>query len=148
MLTRTHRKGSGAWADALDRALADPSETSLLALAEKAERAAPGDPHILCQAALAALIDARPDRAQIYLKRYAKRYAPSDTHHLLSALTLAAQNRQILARALLERHYLSEWPQAMRAFPGGWPRRPWLSDRLDAIMGARAAGPAAARRRR
>jgi superfamily II DNA or RNA helicase len=122
-------------AEALERALSDPFETGLLALAEKAERATPGDPHILCQAALAALIDERPDKAQIYLKRYAKRYVPSDTHHLLSALALAAQNRKILARALLERHGLSEWPLAMRAFPGGWPRRPWLSDRIDAIMG-------------
>ncbi len=125
-----------AWARTLAQALADPCRTDgFLAEAEKAERACPGDPIILCQAATAALLDCRPDKAQLYLKRYAKRYAARKPYCLLSALTLAAQNKLIAARAMLERHDLTNWRMAMGSFPGGWERRRWLAERLDAIMG-------------
>jgi superfamily II DNA or RNA helicase len=124
------------WGEALAHAFADTAQVSgFLALAEEAERACPGDPVILCQAALAALLDHRPEKAQVYLKRYAKRYAPTQSHHLLSALALGLQNKLILARAQLERRHLTEWRHAMGAFPGGWERRLWLSDLLDTIMG-------------
>ena len=63
-------------AGTLAQAFANPWPTEgFLAEAEKAARACPGDPIILCQAATAALLDGRPDKAQLYLKRYAKRYA-------------------------------------------------------------------------
>ena len=65
---------------------------------------------------------------------------------LLSGLALGAQNKLIAARALLERHNLTNWRDAMRSFPAGWERRFWLDERLDAIMGRvrplRARGPA------
>ena len=78
-----------AWAERLADAFADSARKhGLLPLAEEAERACPGDPVILCQAAMAALLDGRPDKAHLYLKRYAKRYAPMQSHHLLSALAL------------------------------------------------------------
>ncbi len=48
---------------------------------------------------------------------------------------LAAQKKLIAARALLERHRLTDWRIAMGLFPGGWERRHWLAERLDAIMG-------------
>jgi len=48
---------------------------------------------------------------------------------------LAAQKKPIAARALLERHRLTDWRIAMGLFPGGWERRHWLAERLDAIMG-------------
>ena len=64
--------------------------------------------------------------AQLYLKRYAKRYVASEPYHLLSALTLAAQKKLIAARALLERRRLTDWRMAMGSFPGGWERRHWL----------------------
>ena len=124
------------WAKTLAQVFANPARTEgFLAQAEKAERACPGDPIILFQAAMAALLDRRPDKAQLYLKRYAKRYAASEPYHLLSALTLAAQKNLIAARALLERHRLTDWRIAMGSFPGGWERRHWLVERLDAIMG-------------
>ena len=136
-----------AWAERLADAFADQTRThGFLPLAEEAERACPGDPVILCQAATAALLDRRPDKAQLYLKRYAKRYVPTQSHHLLSALALGLQNKLIPARALLERHNLTNWRDAMRSFPGGWERRFWLDERLEAIMGRerplRARGPA------
>jgi SNF2 family DNA or RNA helicase len=84
---------------------------------------------------MAALLDRRPDKALVYLKRYAKRYVPARSHHLLSGLALGAQNKLIAARALLERHDLTTWRDAMSAFPGGWERRFWLDERLNVIMG-------------
>ena len=136
-----------AWSERLADAFADRSRThGFLPLAEEAERACPGDPVILCQAAMAALLDRRSDRAQLYLKRYAKRYAPMQSHRLLSALALGLQNRVVAARALLERYDLTNWRDAMPFFPGGWERRFWLDESLDAIMGRerplRARGPA------
>ena len=141
------RADCDAWSERLADAFADRSRThGFLALAEEAERACPGDPVILCQAAMAALLDRRSDKAQLYLKRYAKRYVPTQSHHLLSALALGLQNKLIPARALLERHGLTNWRDAMPFFPGGWERRFWLDERLDAIMGRerplRARGPA------
>ena len=62
-------------------------------------------------------------------------YVASEPYHLLSALTLAAQKKLIAARAMLERHRLTDWRIAMGSFPGGWERRHWLAERLDAIMG-------------
>ncbi|MGD0188648.1 MAG: SNF2-related protein [Roseiarcus sp.] len=125
-----------AWSEKLADAFADRARThGFLPLAEEAERACPGDAVILCQAAMAALLDRRPDKAQVYLKRYAKRYAPSQAYHLLSALALGAQNKLVAARALLERHNLTNWRDGMRSFPAGWERRFWLDERLDAIMG-------------
>ncbi|MGD1037411.1 MAG: SNF2-related protein [Roseiarcus sp.] len=125
-----------AWSERLADAFADRARThGFLPLAEEAERACPGDPIILCQAAMAALLDRRPDKAQLYLKRYTKRYAPTQSHHLLSALALGVQNKLIPARALLERYGLTNWRDAMRSFPAGWERRLWLDETLDAIMG-------------
>ena len=115
-----------AWSERLADAFADSARTTgFLALAEVAERACPGDPVILCQAAMAALLDHRPDKALVYLKRYAKRYVPARSHQLLSGLALGAQNKLIAARALLERHDLTTWRVAMSAFPGSWRATGW-----------------------
>ncbi len=124
------------WAKTLAQVFANSARTEgFLAEAEKAERACPGDPIILCQAATAALLDRRPDKAQLYLKRYSKRYAAIKPYYLLSALALANQKKLIAARAMLERHDLTDWRVAMGSFPGGWERRRWLAERLNAIMG-------------
>ena len=57
-----------AWAKTLAQVFANPARTEgFLAEAEKAERACPGDPIILFQAAMAALLDRRPDKAQLKL---------------------------------------------------------------------------------
>src|SRR5271156_1465248 len=124
------------WIDTLSEAFADPKRThGFLELAEKAERACPGDPAILSLDATAALLDGRADKATLYLKRYAKRYFAGEPYHLLSALALAGQKNRIGARALLEQHRLTDWRYAMSAFPGGRARRRWLAESIDAIMG-------------
>jgi superfamily II DNA or RNA helicase len=124
------------WAEALGRAFADSARTGgFLVDAEKAERACPGDPMILLMAATAALLDGAPDKAQLYLKRYSKRCVASRPYFLLSALTLAAQRKLIAARALLERHDLTELRDAAAAFAGGRGRLGWLAAQLDVVMG-------------
>ena len=105
-----------------------PGRTDFLPRPKRWKEPAPGDPIILFQTAMAALLDRRPDKAQLYLKRYAKRYLASEPYHLLSALTLAAQKKLIAARALLERHRLTNW-HWIGSFPGGWERRHWLAER-------------------
>ncbi|HEX4079300.1 MAG TPA: SNF2-related protein [Rhizomicrobium sp.] len=106
----------------------------LLPLAEGALRAFPGDPAILLLAATAALFDKEPAPAEIFLKRFLKRYGTQPAYQLLSALALAQQNRREAARVLLMRHGLDDGIKALRAFPGGWERREWLVKNLRAIL--------------
>ena len=124
------------WVEALDELFADRRRHSdFLPLAEAAVRACPGDAVILCLAATAALLDARPERALVFLKRLSKRYEPTATDHLLRALALALQKKLGPARALIERHDLAFCGNAIRAFPGGLERYSWLAAQLDAILG-------------
>src|SRR3984893_6347605 len=82
------------WQHVLFRAFDDETRTAgFLALAEQALLAHPGDPTILSFAATAALLDAQPDRAQVFLRLYAKRFVPNQTLHLLQVLVLAEQGR-------------------------------------------------------
>ncbi len=108
-----------------------------MAIAAEAERASPGNPIVLCLAAMAALLDGEPHRAQIYLKRYTKRAYPGPAHHLLSALTLAAQGKRDAARQLLERRELDTLRSAAEHFPGGIRRMHWLHDRYTEIFNHR-----------
>ena len=65
------------WEQLLRTAFAEPDRNSgFLELAEEAVRAQPGDGHILLLAATAALLDADPARAQVFLKRFSKRFVP------------------------------------------------------------------------
>ena len=62
------------WVALLSAAFADRSvRTDFLPFAEEAVAAYPGDPVILLFAAAAALLDARPERAKVFLKRFSKR---------------------------------------------------------------------------
>jgi superfamily II DNA or RNA helicase len=133
----------------LVEAIANREITSgFLPLAEEALSACPGDAHILCLAATAALLDRNPERALVFLKRYSKRYVPTATHHLLSALAAEQQNKPGVARAILEQHGLTSRFDLLRAFPGGWSRLEWLDGRLANILGKpnRKAAGAPARR--
>jgi len=123
------------WADRLADAFADANlDTGFLPLAEQAIAACPGDIPILMLAATAALLDGRPERALVYLKRLSKR-ASAPAEQLLSALALAQLDRKAAAKLLLERNGFTTWPEAIRAFPGGIERLKWLIGQLDAIMG-------------
>ncbi len=123
------------WAERLLWAFGDPSRKSgFLELAEQAVGACPGEPSVLVLAATAALLDQRPDRALVFLKRISKRYNATPTDHLLHALALFQEGKRLAARGLLERHGLTEWPAALRAFPGALERVRWLHGQFAAIM--------------
>jgi hypothetical protein len=96
------------WDQILSAAFADPNCTSgFLSRAEEAVRAQPGDGLILLLATTAALLDENPARAQVFLKRFSKRYVAVSAYHLLRALALAEQSKLGLARSVLEAHQLT-----------------------------------------
>jgi superfamily II DNA or RNA helicase len=129
-----------AWIERLSKALGDPNRYSdFLPQAESALEACPGDGNILTLAATSALLDKRPDRALVFLKRFSKRYEAVPTEHLLRALALFQSNKTVAARVLLERHELTQWPEAFEVFPAGGARFCWLVEQLDAIMGRNSA---------
>ena len=123
------------WDHLLRASFADPDRHSgFLPQAEEAVRAQPGDGHILLLAATAALLDQHPARAQVFLKRFSKRYVAIGTCHLLRALALAQENKLGLARSVLEAYGLTDGFNALCIFPGGFGRRAWLSQQYDRIF--------------
>ncbi len=132
---------SDIWMDRLLAAFADANlHSGFLPLAEQAIEACPGDAIILMLAATAALLDERPQRALIFLKRFSKR-ASAPGGHLLQALALNQLGKRAAARALLESNGLTSRWHASRAFPGGSKRLPWLILQLDTIVGRQSPNP-------
>jgi SNF2 family DNA or RNA helicase len=125
---------AGVWAERLSQAFDDPKHSGFLDLAEQAVAACPGDSTILTLAATAALLDAHPERALVFLKRISKHYSATQTDHLLHALALFQGGKRLMARGLLVHHGLAEWPAAMQAFPAGMHRMRWLAQQLAAVM--------------
>jgi SNF2 family DNA or RNA helicase len=124
-----------AWAERLFEVLNDPNRHSgFLPLAEEAVAACPGEGFVLSLAATAALLEQRPDRALVFLKRFSKRYKPRATEHLLTALAFFQKNNRGAARELLTAHKLTQWPEAFQAFPVGQARFRWLAEHINAIM--------------
>jgi hypothetical protein len=90
------------WSERLLAAFADATlHSGFLPLAEQAIEACPGDAIILMLAAMAALLDERPKRALVLLKRFSKR-ASAPAGDLLHALALNQLGKRAAARALLE----------------------------------------------
>jgi hypothetical protein len=109
----------GQWEEILTEAFADPDRTSgFLEDAEIAVRAQPGDGPVLLLAATAALLDRNPERAQIFLKRFSKRFFAGTTWHLLRGLALAQEGKLGLARVVLEDHGLAKRFESFLAFSG------------------------------
>ncbi len=108
--------------------------SGFLPLAEEAVAAYPGEPVILLLAAVAALLDEAPLRAKVFLKRFSKR-AKGSSEFLLRALVLNQLHQPAAAKALLERHQLSRWSEALYYFPGGYGQLHWFRRQFDAIMG-------------
>jgi superfamily II DNA or RNA helicase len=124
------------WDHILRAAFANPDRASgFLPQAEEAVRAQPGDGLILLLAATAALLDRNPERAQVFLKRFSKRYVAIAPYHLLRALLLAEESKLGSARSVLEAHELTNPFNALQVFPGGWMRRAWLLRQHDRIFG-------------
>src|SRR5260370_3786276 len=104
-------------------------------VAREALRGRPGDSRRCCLAATAALLDRNPERGLVFLKRYSKRYVPTATHHLLSALAAEQENKPVVARAILEQNGLTSRFEVLRAFPAGLARLEWLDAKLANILG-------------
>jgi superfamily II DNA or RNA helicase len=125
-----------AWDKILRDAFADSARASgFLPQAEEAAREQPDDGLILLLAATAALLDANPERAHVFLKRFAKRYRTNRPYHLLHALALAREGRSGAARSELKAYALDDRFEALVNFPGGWTRRGWLFREHDRIFG-------------
>ena len=122
------------WIDRLARAFEDQRNyTKALPLAEEAVTACPGDPNILLFAATAALFAGKPDRAQAFLKRFDKR-ATAPAAELLRALAVHLGGNTAAAKVLLERQKMTQWPEPLRAFPGGYKRTRWLQLQFEMIF--------------
>jgi hypothetical protein len=117
--------------DAFDESV---PEAGFLPLAEEAVRAQPADPTTLLAAATAALFDGKTARAQVFLKRFFKRYQPTLPYQLLRALVAASENKPAAARAILEAHGMEHAMLGMRQFFGGWARQDWLVEHYDRIF--------------
>ena len=129
------------WEQILRAAFAEPDRNSgFLELAEEAVRAQPGDGRILLLAATAALLDADPARAQVFLKRFSKRFVPVAAWHLLHALALGQENKLAAARAVLNDRGLADEFDVMWLFPGGLRRRRWLHGQYNRIFDRDKAG--------
>jgi len=114
------------WAERMRTALArDPDHA--VALADKALTARPADGELLLLAAVAALMNDLPARAQVYLKRYQKRSGPDRSSLLLTALALAQQSKVTEAWTILHENGLAGWG-ASSAFIGGLALLPWLRE--------------------
>ena len=135
-LPRGDRQGiASGWERVLLAAFADPERSGgFLLQAEEAVRAQPGDGRILLLAATAALLDGQPARAQVFLKRFSKRYVAVASIHLLQALALAQLGKLKFARSVLEANGLSSPLAGLRNFPGGPGRQAWLSREYDRIF--------------
>ncbi len=142
-LPRGDRQGSASgWEGVLLAAFADPERSGgFLLQAEEAVRAQPADGHILLLAATAALLDGQPARAEIFLKRFSKRYVAVASSHLLRALALAQAGKLKFARSVLEANSLASPFDGLRNFPGGPRRLAWLSREYDRIFERGKASP-------
>src|SRR5262249_8699872 len=109
--------------------------SGLLPPGEEAARAPPGAGRTLLLAATAALLDQKSERAQIFLKRFSKRFVAIAPYHLLRALVLEEGNNLASARSVLEANGLANGFDALQVFPGGWTRRTWLFRRHGRIFG-------------
>nr|MBS0019194.1 DEAD/DEAH box helicase [Gammaproteobacteria bacterium] len=113
------------WIAAIHAAFAS-QDTDPLTVADQAVRDCPDDGRLLHLAAIAALMDERPERCLRYLKRYSKRFYTDRRDQLLRALALAQQGRIPAAYAILEQAHLQHFYAAWQWFAGGPPLEGWF----------------------
>jgi superfamily II DNA or RNA helicase len=135
------------WRDRVREALAQRSG-DVLAFAEDAVRACPGEFELLLLAALAALAVGQPVRAHAFLKRHRKRYLPGRPVSLLSAIAFAQQRQFTRAWTILSGAGIETLPLSARHFVGPAVMLDWLREHLLEIRleHMRTQGRGAARR--
>ncbi|MCC6778745.1 MAG: DEAD/DEAH box helicase family protein [Hyphomicrobiales bacterium] len=123
------------WELVLRAMFADPARRSgFLVQAERAVQDQPGSGPLLLFAATAALLEREPARAQVFLKRFGKRFVANTNWHLLRALALAQEGKVASARAVLKAHGLTNRHDALMVFLAGPSRRNWLFHHLDRLL--------------
>jgi hypothetical protein len=88
------------WADEIEARLGGKDRHPLGA-AEQAAEMFPTSGAILLLAAIAALIEEKPERCIAFIKRLDKRYESCPAHDLCHAMALAQQNRWPIAQTVL-----------------------------------------------
>jgi superfamily II DNA or RNA helicase len=121
------------WALELDHALASHYPHPL-ELADQAVRECPKDAYLLELAAIAALVEGKPDRCLRYLKRLGKHFITDQRESLLHALALAHQGRLAAALEVLTIAGIHTYQQAIYWFVGNSALRPWLLGWLEKIF--------------
>ncbi|MEJ7616248.1 MAG: DEAD/DEAH box helicase, partial [Pyrinomonadaceae bacterium] len=109
-------------------------EKDALAAVQPALNAYPADPELLLLAALAALLDKRPDQSLRYQHRFAKKFSPIEAEdHLLHALALAQQERWTQAAQILKQHGQAKLHGSIHYLPCGWSLMSWIRGWLNKI---------------
>ncbi len=134
------RRDEESWVDILNEAFRK-HQPHPLRLAEQAIGDCPRDAHILNLAAVAALLEEKPDRCLRYLKRLEKHYVPDARERLLRALALAQQGRWATAAQMLKHDGLDTYPRALYWFTADPSLHPWVAEWLDKIYQQRRRAP-------
>lgn len=121
-----------SWAGVLNEAFRK-RQPYPLQLAEQALRECPRDAYILNLAAVAALLEEKPDRCLRYLKRLEKYFVADEHNRLLRALALAQQGRLTTAASLLKHDGLDTYPKALYWFMADPSLRAWVTEWLSKI---------------
>lgn len=109
-------------------------EKDALGAVQPALNAHPTDPELLLLAALAALLDERPDQSLRYQHRFAKRFRPfAAEDHLLRTIALAQQERWPQAAQIVKQHGYSRLHSSLQYLPCGWPLMGWVRGWLGKI---------------
>jgi superfamily II DNA or RNA helicase len=140
--TENTPKDERSWALALNEVFRK-RQSHPLQLAEQALKDCPKNGYILNLAAIAALLEEKPDRCLRYLKRMEKYFVADERNHLLRALALAQQGRLAIAADILKHHGLDNYPSALYWFTGDHSLNAWVVEWLRKIKDHRwsAQGP-------
>lgn len=120
------------WLANLREAIRERSAT-MGAIADQALRHHPTSGELLLTAALAALLDDVPSKAQLLLKRFGRRFIASPAATLLTALALAQKAEAPAAWTMLQVAQLTTLHSAAPYFVGGSTLYGWLSKQLQTI---------------
>ena len=109
-------------------------EKEPLRLVQPVLNAHPADPDLLLLAALAALLEERPDQSLRYQHRFSKRFVPlAAEDHLLRAIALAQQGRWAQATQVLKQQGSRRLHASIQYLPCGWALMSWLRGWISKI---------------
>jgi superfamily II DNA or RNA helicase len=93
----------------------------------------PKDPELLLLAAIAALMEERPDQSLVYQKRYEKHFVPHPGLYFLQAIATAQKGYWSQAARILNRHKLNSDYRVASYLPCGWQLQSWIRSWITRI---------------